>query len=84
VPIPKPKKSEKEQEFISRCMGSDLMRDEYPDQKQRSAICYDQWRTKEVNKVIKLNFQVPIKEINTRGFHNRRDSNQRNYNFKQP
>jgi len=60
MPIPKPAKGEKEQDFISRCMGNNTMNKDYPDQKQRSAICYSQWRRKEM---IKFNFQVPIKEV---------------------
>jgi len=63
IPIPKPKKGEKEQEFISRCMSNSIMNKEYS-QEQRSAICYNQWRTKEVNKMIKFNYSVPITEMN--------------------
>lgn len=47
MPIPKPKKDEKEQDFISRCMGDDVMNKEYPDQKQRAAVCYTTWRNKD-------------------------------------
>lgn len=46
MPIPKPKKDETEDEFIERCMSDDIMVDEY-EQKQRSAICYSQWRERE-------------------------------------
>jgi len=44
MPVPKPSSEEKEAEFISRCMSSKKMVDEYPDQKQRTSICYDSWR----------------------------------------
>lgn len=44
MPIPKPRKDEKQDAFIGRCMGDDVMRSEYKDQKQRAAICYGQWR----------------------------------------
>jgi HK97 family phage prohead protease len=44
MPIPKPKKGEKEDDFIERCMGNETMKDEYPDNDQRLAICYDSWR----------------------------------------
>jgi len=47
MPLPKPRKNEKEEEFISRCMGDKVMNDEYPNQGQRSAICYQTWRTAE-------------------------------------
>jgi hypothetical protein len=46
MPIPKPKKDEKQTAFISRCMGNPTMVKEYKDSKQRSAICYSQWRGK--------------------------------------
>jgi len=65
MPIPKPKKGEKEQKFISRCMGDKIMNKEYPDQKQRAGVCYTQWKTKEVNNMIKFNYQIPIKEVKT-------------------
>jgi len=49
MPLPKPCKGEKQGAFISRCMGNDLMNKEYPDNKQRAAICYSQWRAKMKN-----------------------------------
>jgi hypothetical protein len=50
MPIPKPGKRETQKEFIQRCAGSDAMADEYPDTKQRAAICYSQWRDKDKDK----------------------------------
>jgi HK97 family phage prohead protease len=47
MPIPKPKKNENQDEFISRCMGDDIMVKDYPDEKQRAAICYQQWKDKD-------------------------------------
>lgn len=46
MPLPKPNENEKEQAFVSRCMGNPTMNKEYPDQKQRAAICYSQFRRK--------------------------------------
>lgn len=40
MPIPKPKKDEKQTMFIGRCMDNPTMVKEYKDSKQRSAICY--------------------------------------------
>jgi len=39
MPIPKPKNDEDHDEFMDRCMGDDVMNDEYPDEKsgRRSA-----------------------------------------------
>lgn len=45
MPLPKPKKGEKENEFISRCMSE--LNDEYPDEDQRAAICHSQWEDKD-------------------------------------
>jgi hypothetical protein len=42
MPIPKPKENETDGEFISRCVSDSSMVSEYPDQKQRIAICYSQ------------------------------------------
>jgi len=46
MPIPKPRSDEKQNDFISRCMGDDVMNKEYPDQEQRAGVCYSQWRGK--------------------------------------
>lgn len=35
---------EKEEKFIARCMGTELMKKEYPKNVQRLAICYSSWR----------------------------------------
>jgi ATP-dependent protease ClpP protease subunit len=45
MPIPKPRKDETEDDFISRCMGDETMQ-EY-EQQQRSAICHQQWEEKD-------------------------------------
>jgi HK97 family phage prohead protease len=42
MPIPKPEANEGQDKFIARCMKA--LNEDYPDQKQRSAICYDAWR----------------------------------------
>ena len=39
MPLPKPSKSEKQSEFIQRCMTDDVMVKEYPNKNQRLAIC---------------------------------------------
>jgi len=44
MPIPQPTKDETQDEFIGRCMEDKTMNDEYPDQKQRLAICFSQWK----------------------------------------
>lgn len=45
MPMPKPKKGESKQEFISRCIAR-LTKDErvkFPTREQRAAICYSEW-----------------------------------------
>lgn len=44
MPIPTPNQDETKDDFISRCMGNDTMVEDYPDQEQRAAVCYSQWR----------------------------------------
>lgn len=44
MPIPKPRAGESQQDFISRCMGDSVMNSDYPDQKQRAAVCYNSWK----------------------------------------
>lgn len=46
MPIPKPKQNEDSQKFVARCMGNETMKKDYPDQKQRIAICLGQTRKK--------------------------------------
>jgi len=43
MPIPNPNKGEKRKKFIGRCMGNSVMLKEFPDQKQRAAVCVKQW-----------------------------------------
>jgi hypothetical protein len=42
MPIPSKKPNEDNQKFVSRCMGNESMKKEYPDTKQRVAICIGQ------------------------------------------
>ena len=46
MPLPTPNKGEKKSDFISRCVTSKVMQTEYPDKKQRLAVCYSQWNRK--------------------------------------
>lgn len=47
MPLPNPRPSETEQDWMSRCMGDDEMQAEFPDQKQRTAVCAQKWRDKD-------------------------------------
>lgn len=44
MPIPKPRDGESKKDFKGRCMSDGVMVEEYPDTKQRNAICENQWR----------------------------------------
>uniref|UniRef100_A0A6M3LQV7 Uncharacterized protein n=1 Tax=viral metagenome TaxID=1070528 RepID=A0A6M3LQV7_9ZZZZ len=46
MPIPTPKKDEKRDDFMSRCMGDSVMNKEFKDNKQRYAVCVRQWEEK--------------------------------------
>jgi hypothetical protein len=46
MPIPKRKQNEDKQKYVSRCMGNETMKKDYPDTKQRVAICLGQTRSK--------------------------------------
>lgn len=42
MPIPDRQDKEKKQDFVARCMGNETMKKEYPDSKQRVAVCLGQ------------------------------------------
>jgi len=44
MPLPNPKKNEKQGDFISRCAGNETMNKDFKDTKQRVAVCYSQWK----------------------------------------
>lgn len=46
MPLPKPADDEEKGDFLDRCMGDDTMNKEYPDPKQRRAVCESQWESK--------------------------------------
>ena len=48
MPLPEPTTKESSTDFIDRCMGDDLMVEEYPDQKQRAAVCNAQIESKQL------------------------------------
>lgn len=44
MPLPKPHSGESQDDFISRCMGDPTAMEDFPDQEQRLAVCFRQWR----------------------------------------
>ena len=60
MPIPNPSKTETKNEFISRCTSS--LSDEYKDNKQRLAICFQKWedRKKEADATLIINGEETV------------------------
>lgn len=44
--MPEPQKGEKLNSFVSRYMGSEHARKKFPDQKQRAAVAYSEFRNR--------------------------------------
>lgn len=44
MPLPMPKKNQDHDKWIDSCMSSDLMNKEFPDNRQRYAVCESQWK----------------------------------------
>ena len=42
MPIPNRKSGEQKDDFIGRCVSNPTMKSEFPDSKQRAAVCYQQ------------------------------------------
>ncbi len=67
MPLPKPKKGEKKDKWMERCMGNDVMNKEYPDNKQRFAICSSIWKKEKKETDMKIKKRVDG-EIEHRAF----------------
>ncbi|MGD8707084.1 MAG: DUF2213 domain-containing protein [Nitrosopumilaceae archaeon] len=65
MPLPKPKKGETQKEFMSRCMGDPIMVKEFPDQKQRSAICATEYNKRDKADVNFKSDQIRIDYISS-------------------
>lgn len=50
MPLPTPTEGEDQDRFESRCMGSDVMKREFPNQDQRYAVCRKQWERRHAAK----------------------------------
>lgn len=46
MPLPSPRKDESKEDFLQRCMGDEVMNQEFPDRSQRYAICLNIWEDK--------------------------------------
>lgn len=59
MPIPKRNEDEQKDAFVSRCMGNETMKKEYPDQQQRVAICIQQ-ATASCDKIEAADFELQM------------------------
>lgn len=46
MPLPTPKKGERQDVFMSRCMRSKIIQKDFKSQKQQLAVCFSQLREK--------------------------------------
>tara|TARA_Y100000310_G_C20043365_1_gene517197 strand:- start:240 stop:452 length:213 start_codon:yes stop_codon:yes gene_type:complete len=42
MPLPSPQDNDKKKNFVAKCMSDPEMRSEFPNEKQRLAVCYSQ------------------------------------------
>jgi hypothetical protein len=52
--MPSPQPDEKQYDFIHRCMGDPEANKTFPEQEQRVAFCYSQWRDRFKKKASKF------------------------------
>ena len=62
MPLPTPRETETESDFVGRCMSSDDVKEVGDDQEQRIAICFSQWRKNNENR-LKVNAQASSGEL---------------------
>lgn len=62
MPLPKPKESEDKDKFINRCMADKTMLSEFPDEKQRYAVCLAQFNKKD-QKMAEIPREIRMAEI---------------------
>lgn len=62
MPIPSPNKDEDRKAFMSRCIGDDVMNKEYPDVKQRTAVCVSK-ACEDMDMVSQADFQIYFEEF---------------------
>ncbi len=55
MPLPKPNTDEEQGDFLSRCMGNETMKGDFPDNEQRLAVCFSQWKGKETKEATMSN-----------------------------
>lgn len=62
MPIPSPKKSEKQKDFVSRCMSDKVMLKEFEGNDQRYAVCINKWeKANEKQNSTAVEIEIPAK-----------------------
>jgi ATP-dependent protease ClpP protease subunit len=51
MPLPKPKRDERKDDFIERCMADENIRRDFDDEEQRRAVCETQWERGEMAQI---------------------------------
>ena len=75
MPIPNRRKDEDKDKFVSRCMSNETMKKDYPDSKQRVAICIQQ-ASAELNIIEAADLELQMEcgyteELNEDNFYHR-------------
>lgn len=50
MPLPTKNPGEEKNDFMGRCMGDDMMKTEFSDPKQRTAVCINQYKRRKKTK----------------------------------
>lgn len=64
MPLSSPHGKQNRKDFMSQCMADDVMGDEFPDSRQRYAVCMSRWQDAKAN-IVEIDFTEQIKKINT-------------------
>jgi hypothetical protein len=64
MPLPVKKPTEKRDDFIGRCISDSTMKNEFPDSKQRAAVCYQRLKLYKGNIIPFNNIYSGLKKDN--------------------
>ena len=68
MPLPTPNKNQSQDSFIKSCMSSEVMKKEFPNNKQRQAVCFSQYHKKKSKANIEPKWDEFEVEIQKNGF----------------
>lgn len=70
MPMPTPTDGEARDDFLSRCMGDETMREDFPEEEQRYAVCVKQYDGEERDNAL-FTFKASIGNVRTETFRGR-------------